>query len=176
MAWYAETLEDDDMYAVPVVGPILRRHKRKRGIGGKGAGVACEGPSSFVVAGSWLTLEKLTGSKLVLAPPSTPVQYAEEEEAWRVTTEGLAKRLEEQNLKLVDVNGKLRVIGWYHPFPPGNCCSLVSASLCVVLRLFSLVCLLVLIQFLLRLCLLLCSLDLSLWSCDSKRKSLDVNC
>ena len=111
MAWYAENLEDDGMYAVPVVGPILRGHKRERGTGGKRAGIACEGSSPFAVAGSWLTLEKLTGSKLVLVPPSTPVQYAEEEEAWRVTTEGLAKRLEEQNLKLVDVNGKLRVVG-----------------------------------------------------------------
>ena len=40
----------------------------------------------------------------------TAAQYAEEE-AWRVTTDRLAKRLEEQNLKLMDVNEKLRVVG-----------------------------------------------------------------
>lgn len=55
-------------------------------------------------------LKRLTGSELILAPHSMPVQYTEEDEAWRIATEGLAKRLEEQNLKLVDDNGSLRVL------------------------------------------------------------------
>lgn len=37
-------------------------------------------------------------------------QDDEEALAWKLTTEGLAKCLEEKNLKLIGVNGALRVV------------------------------------------------------------------
>ena len=97
------------MYAVAVEGPVLRAHKRSRGQSGHGAGLPGESSSSFAVAGSWMTLKKLMGAVLTLA--QEPLQDADDEESsWKIATEGLAQRLKENNLELVDVNGKLKVL------------------------------------------------------------------
>ena len=106
MAWHAENLENDGLFAMPVEGPVLQGHKRKHGQGGAGAGAADESTSAFTLAGSWMTLKKLRNEDLSLAMEET-----DEAVAWRTTTEGLAARLKEQGLQLVDVDGKLRVIG-----------------------------------------------------------------
>ena len=110
MAWHAENLENDGLFAMPVEGPILRRHKRKRGQcgAGAGAGAADESTSAFTLAGSWMTLKKLRNEDLSLA---TEESDEAEAVAWRTTTEGLAAHLKEQGLQLVDVDGKLRVLG-----------------------------------------------------------------
>ena len=56
-----------------------------------------------------MTLKKLTGAVLTLA--QEPLQDADDEESsWKIATEGLAQRLKENNLELVDVNGKLKVL------------------------------------------------------------------
>ena len=52
---------------------------------------------------------KLTGAELTLA--QEPLQDANDEAAsWKIATEGLAQRLKESNLKLVDDNGRLKVL------------------------------------------------------------------
>ena len=111
MVGFAENLEADGVYAVPVEGPVLRAHKRRRGHNGEGAGAPNTSSTSFVLAGSWLTLKDLTGKDLTLAQDAHQVEVENDEDiAWKITTDGLAKRLAEKSPKLVDVNGRLRVL------------------------------------------------------------------
>jgi hypothetical protein len=61
------------------------------------------------VAGSWLNLKKLTGLDLQLEPRSILEKNAEDN-AWKVTTAKLAKRLQESDLELVEDRCWLKVL------------------------------------------------------------------
>ena len=76
-------------------GPILRGHKWRRGQDGEKIGASGSGSTSFALAGSWVTLQELTSAKLVLALHSR-LEDADEDVAWKITTERLRQRLAEQ--------------------------------------------------------------------------------
>ena len=63
--------------------------------------------SPFMLAGSWLNLQVLTGADLDLAQGNP---RDDEDPAWKISTEGLAKRLRESNLKLVEDGTRLKVV------------------------------------------------------------------
>ena len=99
MVGSAENLAPDGVYVVPGEGPILKSHKRRRGPGGKKAGAADSSSTSFVLARSWLTLKDPTGKELTLAHDAHQVEN-DEDAAWKITTDGLAKRLVAGSLDL----------------------------------------------------------------------------
>ena len=107
VSWYAENMENDGLFALPVEGPILRGHKRKFGQCGAETGAVDESTTSFALAGSWMTLKNLRNADLTLATDDSDDAEAL---AWKTTTKGLAARLKEQGLQLVDVDGRLRVL------------------------------------------------------------------
>ena len=61
-----------------------------------------------MLAGSWLNLQVLTGADLELAQGNT--RDVDEDLVWKISTDGLAKRLRESNLKLVEDGTRLRVV------------------------------------------------------------------
>ena len=87
--------------------PFLRSHKRKVGCHGRGAGTSSTSASPFMLAGSWLNLQVLTRADLNLAQGNPG---DDEDLAWKISTEGLAKRLRESNLKLVEDGTRLKVV------------------------------------------------------------------
>ncbi|KAM0912960.1 hypothetical protein ACQ4PT_012447 [Festuca glaucescens] len=107
---YAEVhVEKDGRFALPVGGVDPRGSKRKLEQHTGRARASSSKSTVAALAGSWLTLEKLTGSTLELAQVSR-LEDADEALAWKVSTEGLAKRLEEESIKLVDDGLMLRVL------------------------------------------------------------------
>lgn len=100
-----EHLEKDDLFSIPVAGAVLRGCKRKHEQHGWEAGASSSKSTIVALAGSWLTLKQLIGTELELAQ-DTHLEDADE----ALSTEGLAKRLEENSIKLVDDGLMLKVM------------------------------------------------------------------
>ena len=81
--------------------------KRKRGTDESGwsHGASSSGPSSVVMDGSWLNLQRLTGARLVLTDDAREVVDNE----WTFDPEELGEKLQENALMLIKDGEVLRV-------------------------------------------------------------------
>ena len=61
-----------------------------------------------MMAGSWMNLKNLVGTDLELAQAES-LEGVKGDKAWKISSDGLAKRLKETTLMLVDDGAKLKM-------------------------------------------------------------------